>query len=106
MALRPAYGFAPYGFGGLPAGPYGFGRIGQGEMLPEGFDSTLIEETVVAPKKRRGVSRKPGKVVRCKIVRMKQRDGAFKKRKLCWDKHGVLASNTKPGARSKGARKA
>ncbi len=105
MALRPAYGFVPYGFRGLPTGPFGFGAAG--EMLPEGFDASMTE-TVITPKKRRGVSRKPGRTAKCRFVLVPQRDGKKVKRKLCWDKHGVLTSNTRAGARSskgKNARK-
>ncbi len=110
MALRPAYGFVPYGFRGLPAAPYGYGfGAAPGEMLPEDFDASLTE-TVVTPgrPKRKGVSRKPGRTAKCRFVLVPQKNGKKVKRKLCWDKHGVLTSNTRAGARGgkgKNARK-
>lgn len=105
--LRPAYGFQPFGFAGLPAGPYGFGNA---NMLPPGvaidYNDVAVAETVdVEPAKprRRGVSRKPGRVARCKVVKIRQRNGKVAKRRLCWDKRGVLASNTKAGSRKGGS---
>jgi len=46
--------------------------------------------------------KKPGRAVRCKVKLIKLPNSNRKmKRKLCWDAHGRLTSNTAAGARGK-----
>lgn len=79
--------------------------LGQAQLPPDVYfeeDMLFERETPVpsrkpppgTPRKRRP-RRKPGRAVKCKVVRV----GKAGRRKLCWDKHGTLTSNTKPGGK-------
>jgi hypothetical protein len=76
-----------------------------GAGVREGAQLELFSDTVEEKPRRKGVSRKPGRTARCKNVKMTLKSGKTVRRKLCWDKHGVLTSNTRAGARSAGNRK-
>lgn len=74
------------------------GALGQGTQM-ELFEERFIAPAAPSKPRKQRKKRKPGRAAKCKVVTYK--NGT--RRRLCWDKHGVLTSNRKPG--TKGGKK-